>query len=172
MINAFNRRGAAAEVVTVEALIGSPGMPKKEASLLDYDGLLIRGIPGGSLEQVIYRMDALYALERKGLPCVNSPKTIEKTVDKYFTSALLDEAKLPVPPTVCCESNRRRQTRFLHSVAISCISRCSVPAEMDCFVCKAKRKLRRHFRRLPNRAACSICRNSSHPATVISARLW
>ncbi len=104
VIDVLNHRGATAEFVTVETLIGSPGLPERKAPLLDYDGLLIRGIPGGSLEQVIYRMDALYALERKGLPCVNSPKTIEKTVDKYFTSALLDEAKLPVPSTVCCEN--------------------------------------------------------------------
>ncbi len=112
VIDALNRRGAMAEFVTVESLIGSPGIPKRKAPLLDYDGLLIRGIPGGSLEQVIYRMDALYALERNGLHCVNSPKTIEKTVDKYFTSALLDEAKLPVPPTVCCESKQAAMDAF------------------------------------------------------------
>jgi len=112
VIDAFTRRGASAEFVTVETLIGTPGMPERRAPLADFDGLLIRGIPGGSLEQVIYRMDALYALERRGLPCVNSPKTIEKTVDKYYTSALLAEAGLPVPPTICCESRQAAPSAF------------------------------------------------------------
>ena len=61
-------------------------MPEAELPLFEYDGVMIRGIPAGSLEQVIYRMDALFALERAGLLCVNSPKTIEKTVDKFLTS--------------------------------------------------------------------------------------
>lgn len=112
VIGALNRRGAAAEFVTVEALIETPGIPMKRAPLADYDGLLIRGVPAGSLEQVIYRMDALYALERRGLPCVNSPKAIEKTVDKYYTSALLAEAGLPVPPTICCETKQAATDAF------------------------------------------------------------
>jgi len=112
LIEAFCKRGAEAEFVTVEQLVGRAGVPHGKPPLAGFDGLVIRGIPAGSLEQVIYRMDALYALERGGLICVNSPKTIEKTVDKYFTSALLDEAGVPVPGTICCESTEAALEAF------------------------------------------------------------
>ena len=36
--------------------------------------LLIRMMPPGSLERVIYRMDALYRLELAGVPILNSPR--------------------------------------------------------------------------------------------------
>ena len=70
------------------------------------DAAVIRGIPAGTLEQVIFRMDALAVEESRGLPFVNTPKTIEKTVDKYLTTALLEAAFLPVPPTLCVPSDR------------------------------------------------------------------
>ena len=105
VLRAFERRGAEADFVTIDRLVCPLGMPEAKLPLFEYDGVMIRGIPAGSLEQVIYRMDALFALERAGLLCVNSPKTIEKTVDKFLTSRLLEEAGLPVPPTICCETS-------------------------------------------------------------------
>ena len=71
----------------------------------EFDAAVIRGIPAGSLEQVIFRMDALYERERAGLPIINSPKAIEKTVDKYYTTALLEEGGLSVPPTICVQGD-------------------------------------------------------------------
>ncbi len=68
-----------------------------------YDVLFIRTIPGGSLEQIIFRVDALHRLENAGVRIVNSPKAIERTVDKYYTSTLLEDAGLPTPRTVVTE---------------------------------------------------------------------
>ena len=65
--------------------------------------VLARIIPNGSLEQIIYRVDALHWLEDRGVPVVNSPRAIERCVDKFYTSALLQEAGLPTPETVVCE---------------------------------------------------------------------
>jgi RimK family alpha-L-glutamate ligase len=65
--------------------------------------VIVRAIPGGSLEQVIFRVDALHRLARLGVRVVNSPRCIERTVDKYFTSALLEDAGLPTPRTRVCE---------------------------------------------------------------------
>jgi len=48
--------------------------------------------PIGSLEQIVFRMDALHRLERIGVRIVNSASSIEHTVDKYFTSFLLADA--------------------------------------------------------------------------------
>jgi RimK family alpha-L-glutamate ligase len=65
----------------------------------DCAAVIVRAIPGGSLEQVIFRVDALHRLARLGVRVVNSPRCIERTVDKYFTSALLEDAGLPTPRT-------------------------------------------------------------------------
>jgi RimK family alpha-L-glutamate ligase len=57
----------------------------------------------GSLEQVIYRMDALRMLEHDGVRVVNSALAIEHGVDKYYASARLHDAGLPTPRTIVCE---------------------------------------------------------------------
>src|SRR5262245_4241503 len=71
--------------------------------ILDADVVLARIIPGGSLEQVIFRVDALHWIEDRGVPVVNSPRAIERSVDKFYTTALLSEAGIPTPETVVCE---------------------------------------------------------------------
>jgi RimK family alpha-L-glutamate ligase len=65
--------------------------------------VLARIIPGGSLEQLIYRVDALHWIENRGVRVVNSPRAIERSVDKFYTTTLLNDAGLPVPETVVCE---------------------------------------------------------------------
>ena len=82
----------------------SPDPSGVQIDLMKLDALLIRSLPGGSLEQVIYRVDALHRLENLGLRIINRPGTLEKTVDKFYTSALLAESGLPVPQTVVTES--------------------------------------------------------------------
>jgi RimK family alpha-L-glutamate ligase len=75
-----------------------------DGAVLDgLDLLIVRGLPRGSLEQVIFRMDALHVLADQGVRCVNSPRAIERTVDKSWASALLARAGLPTPPTIVCE---------------------------------------------------------------------
>ena len=46
--------------------------------LLNADAVLARIIPNGSLEQIIYRVDALHWLEDRGVPVMNSPRAIER----------------------------------------------------------------------------------------------
>lgn len=70
----------------------------------DFDGFIIRPIGRGSLEEIIFRMDALHRLQRLGKLIVNPPLSIERSVDKYHTLALFEEHGLPVPPTVVTES--------------------------------------------------------------------
>jgi RimK family alpha-L-glutamate ligase len=67
------------------------------------DLLIVRGLPRGSLEQVIFRMDALHVLSAHGVRCVNSPRAIERTVDKSWAGAVLADAGVPTPPTIVCE---------------------------------------------------------------------
>jgi RimK family alpha-L-glutamate ligase len=68
-----------------------------------FDAVLARIVPNGSLEQIIYRVDALHWIEDRGIPVINSARAIERSVDKFYTTALLQEAGLPVPETVVCE---------------------------------------------------------------------
>lgn len=72
-------------------------------SLRSGDAVLARIIPNGSLEQIIYRVDALHWLEDVGIRVINSPRAIERSVDKFYTSALLERAGLRTPETVVCE---------------------------------------------------------------------
>ena len=58
------------------------------------DAIIVRTMPPGSLEQVVYRMDALARLESAGVVVVNPPKTIECAVDKYLTISKLAAAGL------------------------------------------------------------------------------
>ena len=67
------------------------------------DAVLARIIPNGSLEQIIFRVDALHWLEDQGVPVMNSPRAIERSVDKFYTSAILHDVGLATPETVVCE---------------------------------------------------------------------
>jgi len=75
-----------------------------EVDLAAADAVLVRTMPPGSLEQVVFRMDALARLEAAGVPVVNPPKALEAAVDKYLASAKLKAAGLPVPRTVVCQT--------------------------------------------------------------------
>jgi RimK family alpha-L-glutamate ligase len=66
--------------------------------------VLARIIPAGSLEQIIFRVDALHRLEDRGVRVLNSPRAIERTVDKFYTTSLLEQAGLPTPDTRVCET--------------------------------------------------------------------
>ena len=70
-----------------------------ELDLTAADGVLVRMMPPGSLEQVVFRMDALHRVAAAGVPVLNPPRAVEAAVDKYLTLALLEAAGLPVPPT-------------------------------------------------------------------------
>ncbi len=76
------------------------------------DAVLARIIPSGSLEQIIFRVDALHRLEDRGVRVMNSPRAIERTVDKFWTSTLLEQCGLPTPDTVVCETADEAFTAF------------------------------------------------------------
>lgn len=70
-----------------------------EVVLDDYDAVLVRTMPPGSLEQVVFRMDALAQVASRGTLVLNSPKAIEVAVDKYLTLCRLHAAGFEVPRT-------------------------------------------------------------------------
>lgn len=71
------------------------------------DAVLVRGIAGGSFEQVTKRLGVLHALRELGVPVYNDARAIERSVDKSMTSLLLRAARIPSPPTWATESAAR-----------------------------------------------------------------
>ena len=68
------------------------------------DAALVRGIAGGTFEQVTKRLGVLHALRELGVPVYNDARAIERSVDKAMTSLLLHAARIPTPPTWATES--------------------------------------------------------------------
>ena len=83
-------RGHTGAIVPYEGLVATigqrPGFGAATTELDRADGVLARIIPSGSLEQIIFRVDALHRLEERGVRVMNSPRAIERTVDKFWTS--------------------------------------------------------------------------------------
>ena len=63
------------------------------------DGVFVRGVPGGSLEEVVFYLDILHALRELNILVYNDARAIERSVDKGMTSFLLHQAAISTPPT-------------------------------------------------------------------------
>jgi RimK family alpha-L-glutamate ligase len=113
---AASARGHQATILPYEGLVATvgpnPGLRSRSTELDLVDLVLARIIPSGSLEQIIFRVDALHRLEDRGLPVVNSPRAIERTVDKFWTSVLLEQCGIPTPETVVCQDPEEALTAF------------------------------------------------------------
>lgn len=97
VLRAANELGHAAKIVDFRSL--AAGVEADPAPLAGFDAALVRTVPAGSLEQIIFRMDVLHAAVARGLRVVNSPRAVETCVDKYLTNVRLANAGLPTPPT-------------------------------------------------------------------------
>jgi RimK family alpha-L-glutamate ligase len=82
------------------------------SDLMAADAVLVRTMPPGSLEQVVFRMDVLARLEAAGVPVINPPRAIEAAVDKYLATARLAEAGLRVPRTIVCQTPEAAMAAF------------------------------------------------------------
>ena len=101
-------RGHVCDRIEFPRLIGAAGgslalARHGEEDLLQYDAVIVRTMPPGSLEQVVFRMDLLHQLVEAGVQVLNPPRSLECAVDKYLTTARLARAGLPVPETIVCE---------------------------------------------------------------------
>lgn len=73
---------------------------------------IIRTMPPGSLEQVVFRMDVLHALQRQGNKVLNPPRALESAVDKFLASELLQSHGLDIPHTFCCQDSDTAMEAF------------------------------------------------------------
>jgi len=63
------------------------------------DAVFVRGVPGGTLEEVVFYLDILHALQELKILVYNNARAIERSVDKGMTSFLLHQAGISTPPT-------------------------------------------------------------------------
>jgi tetrahydromethanopterin:alpha-L-glutamate ligase len=105
---AFSARGREAVFVSLkdchlDLTHGKPGVYIPGFDRLP-EGVFVRGVPGGTLQQVILRLDVLHALSMLGVLVYNEGLAVERTVDKAMTSFILHRNGIETPPTWVCES--------------------------------------------------------------------
>jgi ribosomal protein S6--L-glutamate ligase len=101
LFRACRELGHEAELFDFRRLVA--GVAATPKPLAGKDAVIVRTMPPGSLEQVVFRMDLLGRVEARGVAVINSPRSLETAIDKYLTTARLDAAGLPVPATVVCQ---------------------------------------------------------------------
>jgi ribosomal protein S6--L-glutamate ligase len=88
---------------TVDFRLVRAGVAAPFGPLAGFDAVLVRTMPPGSLEQVVFRMDVLHRIQANGIAVLNPPAALEASIDKYLASARLEAAGLLVPPTIVCQ---------------------------------------------------------------------
>lgn len=88
----------------MQASLGTTGVNQALADSTKLDAVIVRSMPLGSLEQVIFRMDCLAAWQDEGIEIVNPPKALETAIDKWLTLQRLAHHSIAVPATVACQS--------------------------------------------------------------------
>ncbi len=91
--------------LTAEVCSGHSSVWGGGGELSAVDAVVVRTMPPGSLEQVVFRMNLLAQLEARGVVVFNPPRAVECAVDKYLTTARLIAAGLPAPETIVCENS-------------------------------------------------------------------
>jgi RimK family alpha-L-glutamate ligase len=117
---AFNARGAAVRFLSLRDCAlrldtGSPRIVLPGFADGLPDAVFVRGIAGGSLEEVVFRLDVLHALHEAGIPVYNDARAIERSVDKGLTSFVLARSGLPTPPTLVT-ADRWRAEAFVREI--------------------------------------------------------
>lgn len=77
-----------------------------------YEALIVRSMPIGSLEQVIFRMDCLQTWHSRGVAVHNPPRSLEIAIDKWLCLQRLSDAGVPVPATICCQTRSAAMEAF------------------------------------------------------------
>ena len=73
-------------------------------SLNEFDAILTRTMPPGSLEKITFRLAILHACVDQGLPVVNSPRGLEIAIDKFATLQCVANLGFRVPQTRVVQS--------------------------------------------------------------------
>jgi ribosomal protein S6--L-glutamate ligase len=120
----FDRLQAASlekcSVRSARAVVSSESLSMEPVPLDPLDAILVRSMPLGSLEQVIFRMNALHVAEHLGVPIFNSPRCLEICIDKWLTIQRARQAGLLTPKTICCQG-RDEALEAWHQLGEDCV---------------------------------------------------
>ena len=112
--HAFASRGVDAIFVSLQNCVIDLAGDKPLIQIPGFDttplATFVRGISGGTLQQVITRLNVLHMLKIQGVYIYNAVSAIERTVDKAMTSFLLHSHGVSTPATWVCESRMHADT--------------------------------------------------------------
>jgi RimK family alpha-L-glutamate ligase len=109
LTQALEAQGASVVTTTLKACAFDTGLasgldiPGFEGALPD--GVFVRSISAGGLEQITFRLGILHALRESGVRVWNDARAIERCVDKSTATFLFQQAGLPTPPTRVVEGH-------------------------------------------------------------------
>lgn len=116
---AFAKHGVDAVFVSLQDCIINLYGAKPIIQIPHFDALpsavFVRGVSGGTMQQVVTRLNVLHMLSMLNVKIFNDVKAIERTVDKAMTSFLLQKNGISTPATWVSES--RTQVEQLRQVA-------------------------------------------------------
>ena len=116
---AFAKRGLDSVFVSLQDCVINLFNAKPDIQIPGFDTLppavFVRGVSGGTMHQVITRLNVLHMLSMLNVKIYNDVKAIERTVDKAMTSFLLQNKNIPTPATWVSES--RAQVEKLRAIA-------------------------------------------------------
>lgn len=120
---AFQARGVTTRFVSLADCVLDFSVQTAEILLPDSVGnpelAFVRGIAGGTLQQITTRLNVLHLLAMQGCNVVNTGKAVERTVDKAMTTFLLKQHGIPTPATWVCESRRHAHEVIHHQLTSS-----------------------------------------------------
>jgi tetrahydromethanopterin:alpha-L-glutamate ligase len=108
---AFAARNVEAVFVSLKDCVLDLSDVKPSIQIPNFESLpkaaFVRGISGGTLQQITQRLNILHALKMLGTVVYNDGRAIERTVDKAMTSFLLQQNGIATPKTWVCESRQQ-----------------------------------------------------------------
>ena len=107
----FSKRGKEVLFVSLQDCVLDLSGHKTAIQIPNFNALpkavFVRGIAGGTLQQVTQRLNILHLLKMLDVTVYNDGRAIERTVDKAMTSFLLKNNGIATPKTWVCESRQQ-----------------------------------------------------------------
>jgi len=85
--------------ITVSLVNNQPKLFINETTIPQVDNVIVRFVPGGTLEEITYYLNILKIFEEMGVRVINTAQKIESTVDKLYTSYFLSKNNIKTPDT-------------------------------------------------------------------------
>ena len=108
LIRAFQSLGCRVKTFRFRDIVayinGSIKIFVDEENILEkLSAVVVRPFGRVSLDQAIFRIDLLYAIQEQGIPVFNRPEAIERCVDKFRALYILSQHGIPTPRTIVTE---------------------------------------------------------------------